>query len=151
MVQIGRRPDSRPDDYRKTRKSILEIVKRINRKWGGPIVYFETAQMPLSDRMAFYALGDVMLTTEVRSGFNPAGFEFLVAQRARASLPQLRVHGDEHEAAVRRRDVLQLPGVVELLGVARPGPLLPDLLPNPLTVSAVPLNRLTSMGNLSAR
>ena len=99
LVQIGRRPDSRPDDYRKTRKSILEIVKRINRKWGGPIVYFETAQMPLSDRMAFYALGDVMLTTEVRSGFNPAGFEFLVAQRARASLPQLRVHGDEHEAA----------------------------------------------------
>jgi hypothetical protein len=40
--------------------------------------------------------------------------------------------GDEHEAAVRRRDVLQLPGVVELLGVARPGPLGDEVSDTPL-------------------
>ena len=109
LVQIGRRPDSRPEDYRRTHKSIVALIARINAKWGGPIVYFEVDAMPLSERIAFWSMGDVMLSSECRSGFNPAGFEFLVAQHARSRFPKQRHgRGGRH----RKSDETRAPGVV---------------------------------------
>lgn len=72
LVQIGVSAPERGEDYNRTRKEVMELVKRINEMWPATIQFQECSEssMKLQQRLALMRAADVAMVTPIRDGLN---------------------------------------------------------------------------------
>ena len=81
---IGISALERGDDYRQTQHDVTVMAERINNKFNDSLVYFEErkdSDCRLFQRLAFFAIADILMITATRDGLNRLPMEFTLARQ----------------------------------------------------------------------
>jgi trehalose 6-phosphate synthase/phosphatase len=93
LVQITSPPRSTSKEVQDMAEFIAATAERINKKYGNPRTGFmpliyEERSVPLHDRLAYFALADVVVVTATRDGMNLVPYEYIVCRQGVPGLQQ---------------------------------------------------------------
>ena len=121
LLQIGIALDSRPDDARRVRKDVTELVEAINKryeedypdpKWPA-VTYRAVKSFPIHERLALWRISSIMLSTCVRSGLDLHPLEYVFC---RGSVSGVNAGDGDDESSPFAAEPIDSPGVVVLSG-----------------------------------
>ena len=81
LVLVGMIPDARPDDHQRCRREVVLLVERINASFPRAVHFIERHSCHLRERLALWAVTDILVVTSVREGLNLLPIEYILARQ----------------------------------------------------------------------
>jgi trehalose 6-phosphate synthase/phosphatase len=119
LLQIGIALDSRPDDARRVREDVTELVDTINDRYKEDypdptrpaVTYRAVKSFQIHERLALWRISSVMLSTCVRSGLDLHPLEYVFC---RGSVSGVNAGDGDDESSPFEAEPIDSPGVVVL-------------------------------------